>query len=544
MKALLAQLNYTIGDFHGNTKKILDAIEYGRSKGADLVLFSEMAITGYPPDDLLYHRDFIEAANSSLEKIVSASLNVLVIVGTVRSNVRFGEKNLFNSAAVIHNGKLLGYQDKTLLPTYDVFDERRYFEPAEQSKIWHIDHRKIGVTICEDIWEHGQALFYTRYKRDPVKELEKHSPDLVVNLSSSPWSYKKIKNRIKVCSKTVASLKCNFLFCNQVGANDSLIFDGQSLFLGPKGEILAIGKAFEEDLLLVDMEQRDQPINFHRENEKDLYDALVLGIRDYFRKQGFTKACIGLSGGIDSALVACLAVQALGKENVLSVGMPSRYSSEGSISDSKKLCENLGVRFEMIPIEEPFNAYLNLLGPVFGNAPTDVTEENLQARIRGAILMAISNKRGYIVLSTANKSELSMGYSTLYGDMCGGLAAINDLTKQQVYAVSKWINKDKEIIPQNILAKPPSAELRPNQKDTDSLPEYEIVDHVLQGYVEEHLSEEQIARKHGYPLELVQELVRKIHLSEYKRRQGAPGLRVSEKSFSIGRRFPIVQKWS
>jgi NAD+ synthase (glutamine-hydrolysing) len=399
------------------------------------------------------------------------------------------------------------------------------------------------VTICEDIWQHSEILRYTSYKRDPIHELSLQHPEIALNLSASPFSVGKGMSRLAVCSKAAATLKCPLLLCNQVGGNDSLIFDGSSLYVDAKGSLLDCAKAFEEDFLLVDLSQTMAKKTIVGNPAEEIYHALVLGLRDYFHKSGFKKACLGLSGGVDSALVACLAVEALRKENVFGVMMPSRYSSEGSISDSLQLAKELGIETIELPIEGPFKSYLDLLNPAFEDKASDVTEENIQARIRGMILMALSNKLGYIVLSTGNKSELAMGYSTLYGDMCGGVAVISDLTKQQVYAVSQWINRNKEIIPWNTIKKPPSAELRVDQKDSDSLPDYAIVDNVLQAYIEEHQSPSNIAQRFGYSLDIVEDLVRRIHRNEYKRRQSPPGLRISEKAFSVGRRFPIVQKY-
>lgn len=543
MRIFVAQINTTIGDLEGNTSKILASIASARMQGAELVLFPELAICGYPAEDFLLMPHFMRAIEEKLEQIIEASNDIAVVVGLPRLNLSQGEKKLFNSAAVIRNGKLLGYQDKFLLPTYDVFDERRYFEPGQQTHVWEINGIKVGITICEDIWQHADVLTYADYPVDPVQNLKNYEPDIVMNLSASPFSSVHRRDRVLVCSRAASTLRCPLIYCNQVGANDSLIFDGYSFYFDKNGLIIDYAKGFEEDHLLIDTNLHRPPRDFTNHPIEDLYKALVLGVKDYFHKSGFTRACLGLSGGIDSALVACLAVEALGKENVLCVGMPSRYTSQGSIDDARALTEHLGVDYKEISIESPFESYLTLMGPHFVNYKSDVTEENLQARIRGMILMALSNKMGYIVLSTGNKSELAMGYSTLYGDLCGGLAVISDVTKMQVYALAKWINRFKEVIPWNTINKPPSAELRPNQKDSDSLPPYEIVDNVLQNYVEEHLSPEEIAVKFGYPLSTVMDLVRKIHRNEYKRRQSAPGLRVSEKSFSVGRKFPIVQKW-
>lgn len=543
MRILVAQLNPTIGDLEGNTHKIIQVLERARAQNADLVLFPELSICGYPPEDLLLHSSFIESMEKCLEKIVHASSRLMVVVGLVRRNLSSGEKPLLNSAAVIRDGKLLGYYDKWLLPTYDVFDERRYFEPGSTIGTWECKGYKIGVIICEDIWQHAGYVDRTRYPRDPVVELIPHKPDLLLNLSASPYQFQKPDVRVKVCSKAAKTLKCPVILCCEVGGNDAIVFDGYSVYVDSEGNLRQLAAGFEEDEMLVDLDAPACPCPFQYDPMKDLYKALVLGVRDYFHKSGFRKGCLGLSGGIDSALVACIAVDALGKENVLAINMPSRYSSSESVRDAEDLVRNLGIELQKISIEGPFEDYLELLKPCFAGKGPDVTEENLQARIRGMILMAISNKLGHVVLSTGNKSEMGMGYCTLYGDMCGGLGVIADVTKTQVYALSRWINRDKEIIPTSTIEKPPSAELRPNQKDSDSLPDYAIVDVVLQAYVEDVLSPEEIAEKHHIPIEVVLDLVRRIHRAEYKRRQAPPGIRVSKKAFRAGRRYPIVQGW-
>lgn len=541
MRILLAQINPTVGDIKGNTRLIIDSIEKGKTLGADVVLFPELSLSGYPPEDLLLLSGFVGDLESALQQIIKATSGIAAVVGTARTAQVRGEKGLCNSAAVIENGKLLGYQDKILLPTYDVFDERRFFEPGKELHLWNIAGKHVGITICEDIWQHSSLLKYASYQRNPVQELSLLHPEVVLNLSASPFSVTKLQDRVEVCSRAAQALKAPLLLCNQVGGNDSLIFDGRSLYVDESGTLKGIAKGFISDDYLVDLSLSLPAIKISPDPMEELYDALVLGIKDYFHKSGFTKACLGISGGIDSALVACLAAKALGKENVCGVMMPSRYSSKGSFTDAHELLANLGIASMEVPIEKPFTAYIELLSDSPMGATAGITEENLQARIRGMILMAISNKLGYIVLSTGNKSELAMGYSTLYGDMCGGLAVISDLTKQQVYALARWINRKKVIIPLNTITKAPSAELRPDQKDTDSLPEYEIVDHVLQAYIEDHQSVEEISKRFGYTREVVEDLVRRIHCNEYKRRQSPPGLRISEKAFSVGRRFPIVQ---
>lgn len=543
MKILAAQINPTIADLQGNKQKILEGIKKAKAEGCSIVFFPELALTGYPPEDFLLLPHFIQGVEDALLDIAVEVEDVTAIVGTIRRNLHANQKNLFNSAAIIQNRKIIGYQDKTLLPTYDVFDERRYFEPAHESNVWNIDGQKIAITICEDIWQHSETLKREAYALDPILALKDKQIHVLLNLSASPFHVGKFFDRLNVCTRAAKSLGCPVILNNQVGGNDSLIFDGHSLYVNEAGELLGMAKGFAEDAFLVHLDKSGMPIDYKPQPLEELYDALVLGLKDYFQKSGFKKACLGLSGGIDSALVACIAREALGAENVLGIALPSRYSSEHSIKDAMELAHNLGIRYRHIPIEEPFKAYLELLDPYFEGRSPDATEENLQARIRGMILMALSNKLGYIVLSTGNKSELAMGYSTLYGDMCGGLGVISDVTKGQVYALSRWINRNQVIIPENTIAKPPSAELKPNQKDSDSLPDYGIVDNVLKEYLENNHSPEEIARKFNYPRPLVENLIARIHCNEYKRRQSPPGLRVSEKAFSVGRRFPIVQRW-
>jgi NAD+ synthase (glutamine-hydrolysing) len=543
MRIFVAQLNPIVGDLEGNTQKIIEALERARARGADIALFSELTLCWYPPEDLLLHQSFIDAQEKYLEKIVRASSRLMVFVGVVRRNASQGEKPIFNSAAVIQDGKLLGFEDKRLLPTYDVFDERRYFEPGMTTHLWECKGKKIGVLICEDIWQHAGYVGYTQYARDPVVDLAPLKPDIILNLSASPYQFQKPDVRVKVCAKCAKTLKCPVVLCCQVGGNDQLVFDGYSIYVDEQGHLRQVAKGFKEDDMVIDLDAPACPCPFAYDPIADLYHALVLGVRDYFHKSGFKKGCLGLSGGIDSALVACIAADALGKENLLAITMPSRYSSTGSVTDSRALARNLDIQLLEIPIEKPFQSFLELLEPFFQGKGSDITEENMQARIRGMILMAISNKLGHIILSTGNKSEMGMGYATLYGDMCGGLSVISDVTKQQVYALCRWLNCERELIPQTVIEKVPSAELRLNQKDSDSLPPYDVVDKVLRGYVEEYLSPEEIAAKYEVSLEVAIDLVRRIHRAEYKRRQAAPGIRVSKKAFRVGRRYPIVQGW-
>ena len=538
MKVFVAQVNPTVGDFKGNLEKILKSIDAAKRADADICLFSEMVITGYPAQDFLHHDEFIRSADKTLEKVVDASKGISVVIGTARKE----GKALFNTAAVISDGVLLGFQDKRLLPTYDVFDEARYFTPGDSTKVFPLHDKAVAVTICEDLWQHAGLLKHADYPVDPVIEAKALKPDVVLNLSASPYHYNKVGDRFFVVAKAAETIGAPVVYCNQVGGNDSLIFDGGSVAMDPKGAFLARLNSFKEDEQLVD--SKGSPIHPEAHDPlEDLKNALVLGIRDYFYKSGFKKACLGLSGGVDSALVAVLAKEALGKEHLTAVAMPSPYSSEGSLSDAEALAKNLGIELIEIPIDSPFESFLNLLEPHFKGKAPDVTEENLQARIRGMILMALSNKHGHLVLSTGNKSELAMGYSTLYGDLAGGLAVIADVTKEKVYALCRHINKEREIIPDSILTKAPSAELKPDQKDSDTLPPYPLVDAVLTAYIEKNRSAEQIAQEEGLPLSQVQELIHKIHQSEYKRRQAPPGLRVTEKAFAVGRRFPIVQRF-
>jgi len=544
MKILAVQLNPTIGDFEKNTHKVLAALERARQKGAEVVLFSELILCGYPPEDLLLYPSFLVRMEEKLEEVRKASKGLFVVLGLARKNPEGKEKSLFNSAAVLADGKLLGYTDKILLPTYGVFDERRYFEPGASQNVFTYKGKRIGITICEDIWQHGSAVGSTQYRKDPIQELQGQKIDLLLNLSSSPYYFQKMDFRIKeVFLPCVKTLGCPLVWCNQAGANDQLVFDGYSLYMDASGHVLKMAKGFVEEDLLIDLQEKYPHEALFFDDYADLYQALVIGVRDYFHKQGFQRALVGLSGGIDSALVACIAAQALGKENILSVAMPTRFSSSASYEDAHLLAKHLGIELQKIPIDSLFQNFLDLLEPHFAGKPFDCTEENIQSRIRGMILMALSNKFGHIVLSTGNKSELAMGYATLYGDMCGGLGVLNDVTKRQVYALARYINRDKEIIPESIIAKVPSAELRPNQKDTDLLPEYAIVDAVVEDYIENQLSADEICRKHQWELPLVNDLIHRIHLAEYKRRQAPPGICVTKKAFTKGRQLPIVQKW-
>ena len=543
MKIFVAQLDMTVGDFKGNGEKIIRSLERARELKCDVVLTSEMALCGYPPEDLLLHHAFIEEMAESLNEVIAHTQGLAAVIGCARKNPRVGVKHLLNSAVVAQDGAIVGIYDKWLLPTYDVFSESRYFDAGSEVGVWTVNGKRIGITICEDVWQHGGFVTETRYKRDPVEEMIGQNVDVMLNLSASPYHSAKPETRIQVCAEAAKSLKCPVILCGQVGANDQLVFDGYSVCVDAEGELRGLGKGFREDEMVIDLECLPPKRNLDYDPMENLHDALVLGVRDYFEKHGFTKGCLGLSGGIDSAVTAMIATEALGKKNVLGITMPSEYSSKGSIKDSERLAKNLGIKFQQVPIKRPFSSMVDLLGPYFKERPEDVTEENLQARIRGMILMAFSNKLGYVVLSTGNKSEMALGYATLYGDMCGGLGVISDVSKTKVYSLARWINRKKEVIPNETIEKPPSAELRPDQQDSDTLPDYGIVDAVLEGYVEEHLSITEICEKYHLSRALVQDLVRRIYDAEYKRRQGAPGLRVTKRAFSVGRRYPIVHKW-
>jgi NAD+ synthase (glutamine-hydrolysing) len=543
MKVLAAQMNPVVGDIIGNTSKILHLMGKARVQGAEIVVFPELAMCGYPALDLLLFPSFIEQIENYLAKIIEKSSGLMVVVGLPRKTGKKEGKPLHNSVAIIADGKLLGFKDKTLLPDYDVFNELRYFEPGgESQRCWLYKGKKVGVLICEDGWQLSADVTGVRYATDPVLELAKASPDLCLIPAASPYYYRKNELRKKIYSRVAKRLDCPLILCSQVGANDQLVFDGYSTFFGKDGEVKQKAKGFVEEDFLVDLDSETE-VEEKEEAVGDLYSALVLGVRDYFSKQGFSKACLGLSGGVDSALTACIAADALGAHNVKALRMPSRFSSLAGIEDSEILTSNLRIDLIDIPIDNLFQHFLDQLSPIFCGKPFDTAEENIQARIRGMLLMAFSNKLGYIVLSTGNKSEMAMGYVTLYGDMCGGLSVLSDVSKTMVYTLSKWINRKREIIPKNIIEKAPSAELKKDQKDSDSLPPYEIVDLVLEQYVENHKSIDQIIKEHRLSKELVRNLVDRIHLAEYKRRQGPLGIIVTKKAFGVGRIFPIVQRW-
>ena len=542
MKIALAQINSTVGDFPGNSLKITDTYRRAVAIGAELVVFPELCVTGYPPRDLVMRGQFIADNLTTVEKIASEVGEVPALVGFVdRLEVKAGP-DIANAAALMERGKIRARIHKTLLPTYDVFDEDRYFRPAEKNEVVTLAGRKVGVTICEDIWNDADFWPKRRYDRDPVIELKKQGAELLVNLSASPWHLGKCRMRSRMIQTASKKDRLPIVYCNAVGGNDELIFDGSSLVFNGKGEIVAFGKRFEEDLVLADpFSTKAVSIPEMPEPER-LFRALALGLRDYVEKCGFKSVVLGLSGGIDSAVTAVLAAMALGAENVLGIAMPSRYSSQHSLDDAKALARNLGIRFEVMPIQEAVDVFERVLKPLFAGRPEDATEENIQSRTRGLLLMALSNKLGSLLLTTGNKSELATGYCTLYGDMCGGLAVISDVPKMMVYELAHHINRDREVIPAGSITKPPSAELKPDQKDQDTLPPYDVLDKILKAYIEDHRPVREIVRE-GFGESLVSELVRKIDLNEYKRRQAAPGLKVTSKAFGIGRRVPIAQRY-
>ena len=544
MKIALAQIDPTVGDFTGNLQKIIAFSRRAADLGARLTVFSELAICGYPPADLLEKPSFLARCRTAVEELRAATFDLptAILAGVALPAGGADGKPAFNAAVLIDHGNLLLEQHKCLLPFYDVFDEQRYFSPSGPQKVIDFEGTRLAVTICEDAW--NDKSFWPRqlYDIDPVVELMRQNPALLINLSSSPYWHHKRTIRREMLTAIARRDGIPVLMSNQVGGNDSLVFDGSSLALNARGELIAQAKSFEEDLVVVDPFNA-APVALPDDDETEAaYRALVLGTRDYVRKCGFQKALIALSGGIDSALVAAVAADALGAENVTAIGMPSPYSSSGSVDDSRKLAANLGIRFETISINELFADFNHALAPLFKGLPPDTTEENIQPRIRGTILMALSNKFGALVLTTGNKSEMAVGYCTLYGDMVGALAVIGDLVKTRVYAVCRWINREREVIPKTILEKPPSAELRPGQMDTDSLPPYEVLDPIVEAYVERYETPETIAEERGFPLDLVQQVVRLIERSEYKRQQAAPVLKVTSKSFGMGRRFPIAVK--
>lgn len=544
MRIGLLQLNATIGAYNLNRSRLEEAYREAVERGAELVLAPELFLCGYPPRDLLLRADFIQRGLDCLNKLAESVGDVPLITGYVDLNPSRPGRALRNAAAVLQRGKVTHRVMKSLLPTYDVFDEDRYFEPAEKITPVEINGRKIAVTICEDIWNDADFWPERRYRCDPVHDLVQAGAELIVNISASPWERGKEARRLAMLRQVARDEKVPLVQVNVAGANDELIFDGHSVALNAKGDVLALGASFTEDVLVVDLDAA--PASPHIElpanPEEQLFHALVLGVRDYVRKCNFKSVVLGLSGGIDSALVAVIAAEAIGAENVWGVSLPSRYSSEGSLTDALHLAQKLRIRYDVLPIAEPVAEVEKTLGDVFAGRTPDLTEENIQSRMRGLLLMALSNKFGPLVLTTGNKSELAVGYCTLYGDMCGALAVIADVLKTEIYALARWINRNEEIIPWNTIEKAPSAELRPNQTDQDSLPPYEILDRILRAYVVDEADPKMLVSE-GISPEIVRDVLNKITFSEYKRRQAAPGLKVSPRAFGMGRRVPIAQRF-
>ena len=543
MKIALGQINPTVGDFSGNAAKIIDFSRRAQAQGAGLILFPELSVCGYPPRDLVERPSFVARNKESVDRIAAETRGIAVICGLVTPAHMETGKSVMNSAALLMDGKVAFIQSKMLLPTYDVFDEMRNFAPARSQDLFPFCGKRMALTICEDVWNDKQFWPRRLYTVDPIESLVQAGGNFVLNISASPFWIGKRELRRDMLASIARQHKAPVVMVNQIGGNDSLVFDGSSLVLNREGEVIAQGRSFEEDLIFFDPDALTGEM--HEQiagDEASAYSALVLGTHDYMQKCGFQKAIVGLSGGIDSALTAVIAADAVGPENVIGVGMPGPYSSQGSIDDARTLANNLGIRFELLSIIPAYEAYRQTLQPIFAGRKEDVTEENIQSRARGALLMALSNKFGAIVLSTGNKSELGVGYCTLYGDMVGGLAVISDVPKTLVYRLSEYVNSRRAVIPKATLEKPPSAELRPDQKDTDSLPPYEILDAVLEDYVEDGHSADQIARDRGFEIETVRRVVRMVDRSEYKRQQAAPGIKISPKAFGYGRRFPIAAK--
>ena len=555
MKIALAQINPTVGDFTGNTKKILEFAARAEEQGAELVVFPELCVCGYPPADFLEKTAFIDRAVQAVDEIAAwtaAPGRPALLVGSVMPASSAVGKRVCNVAALLSGGKVAFVQRKTLLPFYDVFDEQRYFEPAASQSLTFVGEQPVAITICEDAWNDKDFWPRQLYPVDPVDALMQQwladgavlngHPRLILNISASPFNQGKPAVRQRMLAAIAERHNAFVLLVNQVGGNDGLVFDGSSLLLDPAGTVVARAACFAEDLVVVDVPKTTEAVPSPCDEVAEVWQALVLGTRDYVRKCGFSKVLVGLSGGIDSALVAAIAVEALGAENVVGIGMPSEYSSLGSIADARKLARNLGIRFELLPIHDVFAQFQKVLEPLFSGTSFGLAEENLQSRTRGALLMALSNKFGALVLTTGNKSEMSVGYCTLYGDMVGALAVIGDVYKTRVYDLAHHVNRTREVIPHNTIEKPPSAELRPDQRDTDSLPPYDVLDPILEAYVERFLSAEQIAHEQNVDPVLVRSVLKLVEQSEYKRQQAAPVLKVTQKSFGTGRRFPIAVK--
>jgi NAD+ synthase (glutamine-hydrolysing) len=542
LKIALAQINPTVGDLAGNEAKIRAAYQRGVEAGVDLVLCPELSVTGYPPRDLLLKRSFITRNLELLVRLAAATGKVGLLVGYVGRNEHQPGREVTNSAALLQNGKIVTTRAKTLLPTYDVFDEDRYFEPASENVPADFNGAKVGLTICEDIWNDEDFWPVRRYQHNPPVELAEVGVSIIFNISASPWHIGKNKTRFEMLRSIAHKTRRPVVLCNQVGGNDELIFDGHSVVFNANGDLIAQGKWFAEDFIVVDTDSKTALERIELPPEEAVYQALVLGLRDYFYKCGFKSAVLGLSGGIDSAVTACIAVDALGKANVRGLSLPSQFSSQHSLDDARVLAKNLDIQYDIVPIQPAFETVKHQLQPIFAGKPEDTTEENVQARLRGVILMALSNKYGSLLLTTGNKSEIAVGYCTLYGDMAGGLAVISDVPKTMIYRIAKWINREREIIPDSTITKPPSAELRPNQCDQDSLPPYDVLDAILDLYVVQMKSMSDIIAA-GFDEATVRRVIRLIDLSEYKRRQAAPGLKVTTKAFGMGRRMPIAQRY-
>jgi len=548
MRIALAQFNPIVGDLTGNRERIADFARQAAGRGAEVAVFPELSITGYPPRDLVEKPSFVERSERELETLAreTTGLDLSIICGFVaRSQVPDGKRAL-NCAAVIEGGQVTFRQTKMLLPTYDVFDEARYFRPGEHEFLCKVRAKNVALTICEDAWNDRTFWKQRLYTRDPVEEMFEAGGEIMICINASPYNMGKREIRRTIYRAAARRYKRPVVYVNQVGGNDQLVFDGSSFAMNASGEVVASAKSFEEDLVLFEAEASTGEIHEDFTDECEaVYQALVLGTRDYMRKCGFKRVLIGLSGGIDSSLTAAIAVEAVGRENVTGIGMPGPYSSEHSVTDARQMAERLRIRFEIVSIREVYDSFIRELAPLFAGLPQDVTEENLQSRLRGVTLMALSNKTGALVLTTGNKSELAVGYCTLYGDMCGGLAVISDVPKTMVYSLSRIANRRHDgAIPENVFSKPPSAELRPDQKDTDSLPPYEVLDPILEAYIEQYLTPREIADSMRVPLDLVESIAAKIDRNEYKRQQAAPGLKVTTKAFGIGRRFPIAQRYS
>ncbi len=564
MKIALVQINPIIGDFSHNREKIVSYANRAKAEGCDLAVFSELALCGYPPQDLLERPAFIVDHNRALQGLINDISGIGVICGHLMENADDAGKPLYNSVSIIENGKILFTTHKRLLPTYDVFDEARYFEPGSRGQSYTYKGTRLGITVCEDIWNDKGSFPQKLYATDPIGDLVSGQQDkggridLLINISASPFHVDKDTIKQEIFSRVCRGYGVGLIYVNQVGGQDSLLFDGRSMVMSSKGDIVASAERFKEDMVIVDTEtwkgelhdrqdQEGKPAGQFEESSS-VFDALVMGVRDYARKCGFIKGVLGLSGGIDSAVTCGIACEALGPENIMGVAMPSPFTSEQSIEDARRLAANLGCSLEIIPITSVFSAFKESLADVFaplgktGSREIDVTEQNLQARIRGNLLMALSNKYGSLLLSTGNKSEMAVGYCTLYGDMSGGLAIISDVPKLMVYDLARYINREMEIIPESIIDRPPSAELAPDQLDQDDLPSYEILDAILKAHLEENLSTNEISAQ-GFDRQVVEDVVKRIRINEYKRKQAPPGLKVSSKAFGYGRRYPIAQNY-